>query len=126
MTRPCREKGHETYLQDHPGNRNSLLFTAADHNTPLADLSVIPIGPSRNDMIKLCFFSCVNYTVHGSFGVSVIDVIGDSIVKEDCILGHDGNGFLETENVDGLDVLAVDCDGAVERVIEAVEEFKNS
>mmetsp|Transcript_36164 Transcript_36164/g.115824 ORF Transcript_36164/g.115824 Transcript_36164/m.115824 type:complete len:218 (-) Transcript_36164:136-789(-) len=109
-------------LEEGPGEGDALLFAAAELEAPFADEGFVAEGHGEDGLVDGRGSSGADDVVVGFREVAVSDVVGDGVVQEGGVLGHDAEE--PPEFADGVvpDVGAVEGHAAGRRVVEAEQE----
>ena len=120
---------HRRILGQHPRNGNTLLLTAGEGDTPLADHRFIPIGKAFDGFIHTGGTSCLAHIFHHPLAVLFragnADIFPYRSGKQEWLLQNDGHIFAQMCAADLIDVHAADGDSAAAllQIVQTIEQM---
>ena len=105
-------------FQENPCNGHTLFLTAGQKGTAFAHVGVKAIGHRHNIFVNLCFLCRFHDFVHGCIGLSVADILKNRIRKEEDILLHNADAFVDALLGHIPDVQSVNPDGTGGNIVK--------
>lgn len=112
-------------LEDGTCDCDALFFAARESEPALAHFGLVCVGETHDLVVDAGGAAGVEDHFVGGFRIGVFQIVHDSFVEEDGVLGDDANVLAEGVDSDVAHVLAVNFDGTLLDVVESEQEPQN-
>ncbi len=89
-------------------------------------MSVVPLGKLLNKIFSKCFSSRLLDFIFTRIPATIADIVVNGVVKQECFLVDKGDMLLETFNGHITDVLPIDPDGTLLRIVKTRKQPDDS
>lgn len=114
-----------TFFEEASSNQHSLALSAGQLGTQVSNLRVIAVGHGHDFVVEMAFLSNFLNFLLGRIQISVFKIKTDSVIKQHSILGNHRNVFSERLKLAVFDVLAVNQDSTIVRIVHSEKHMQD-
>jgi len=108
--------------QESAGDGDALALTAREPGAPFADVAGVAIRQATDEFMSVGQFGGGHDLVVSRAGPAHSDIVRDASSEQYRLLGHQANLLTQTLQVELLEVVAVDFDGAFLRIVKTSQQ----